>query len=52
VSKNTQIRLATEEDLLRDFGRGGFMIGIPVRPKLENEQDDPDDDPDREDGDD
>jgi hypothetical protein len=32
-----RIRLATEEDLLRDFP-DGFMIGIPVRPKPETEE--------------
>ena len=33
------MRLATEEDLLRDFPEG-FMIGVPVRPKPAEQQGD------------
>jgi hypothetical protein len=36
------MRLATEEDLLRDFP-DGFMIGVPVRPKPEPEEQHEDD---------
>jgi len=37
VSERPQFRLGTEEDLLRDFP-AGFVIGIPVRPKPEPEE--------------
>jgi hypothetical protein len=32
------MRLATDEDLLRDFGPDRLLIGFPVRPKPEDEQ--------------
>jgi hypothetical protein len=41
VSDSSRMRLATEEDLLRDFP-DGFMIGFPVRPKPEPEKHDVD----------
>jgi hypothetical protein len=32
MSKRSRVRMATEEDLLRDFGGPGFFFGTPVRP--------------------
>jgi hypothetical protein len=32
MSEHSRVRLATEEDLLRDFGPSGLLIGSPVRP--------------------
>jgi hypothetical protein len=37
VKKDSRIRSATEEDLLRDFP-DGFVIGFPVRPRPEPEE--------------
>ena len=38
MNKNSRIRSATEEDVLRAFGPEGFVFGIPVRPRPEPEE--------------
>ena len=35
MSEDSRVRSATDEDLARDFGPGRLLIGIPVRPPVE-----------------
>jgi hypothetical protein len=35
MSKRLRVVLATDEDLLRDFGEAKLLIGLPVRPSNE-----------------
>jgi hypothetical protein len=34
MSKRLRVVLATDEDLLRDFGEAKLLIGLPVRPTI------------------
>ena len=45
MNKSLRVRLGTDEDLEGDFGSERLLIGVPVRPPVEETEQPQDDDP-------